>query len=121
MRTCSVRRPLGFTPAGSPQPAWARSREDQNLEGLGGHWSLNRTSVPLRPGSGPTRVHTELLDERGSLEASVFSPERFKWRGDGGTGLALLLDWNNLVMLEEGDTFLMCELTCCQVDLGAEV
>lgn len=53
-------RPLGFTTAGQPhsQPGPV-SREDQNLEGLGGHWSLNRASVPLRPGSGLPPGYTQ--------------------------------------------------------------
>lgn len=74
------------------------SRKDQNLEGVGGRSSLNRASVPLRPGSGLPSGYRQSCWMKEALWSSVFSPERFRVEGMGARGLCSYWVGINLVM-----------------------
>ena len=104
MRTCSVDVFLASLLQASPTASLGPF--DEKTE-TWGEW----VGIGLSTGS-PTRVRTELLVERGSLEPQCSSLRDSEWRGWGHGACALTgleLTWSR----SGGRTF-SCELTCCQ-------
>ena len=104
MRTCSVDVFLASLLQASPTASLGPF--DEKTE-TWGEW----VGIGLSTGS-PTRVRTELLVERGSLEPQCSPLRDSEWRGWGHGACALTgleLTWSR----SGGRTF-SCELTCCQ-------